>query len=287
MATARFNFFRYQLLPRNRYHQGEIFGFKTVDELIKNKNKVFLEELTNIQEFHYNFAPLEHEIVIQNENIIVMKFHVKRTTRIWTRKGNKPQKIENWPIFWVIINNNPLVQMMAIQHRSEAFIGGSRKVAQFIHKTLSYYLSDRQLLIEMEPIFSKKQFWEYINLQDKKIEKISFELITPNMANISEMAAESLKTIAKGSNAESTNVTMLAPKTGSLRISEEEENVRGLVDYTSLGGGTITLKIRGIKKLFKSIDIRKEVTIDEIELSGEAENVVNVANKLFDRASND
>jgi hypothetical protein len=51
-------------------------------------------------------------------------------------------------------------------------------------------------------------------------------------------------------------------------------NVSSLVDYASLGGGSISVKVEGIKKRLKTSDSIKSVEIEEIRITGRQPNEI-------------
>ena len=44
---ARFHLYRYQLLPVNRFFQGDMYGATSIEELISRKNEFFQEALNS------------------------------------------------------------------------------------------------------------------------------------------------------------------------------------------------------------------------------------------------
>ena len=49
MKNINFNLYRYQILPKDRYFQGSLFGeIKTVEDLIAHKNDLFYSSIKTI-----------------------------------------------------------------------------------------------------------------------------------------------------------------------------------------------------------------------------------------------
>jgi hypothetical protein len=115
-----------------------------------------------------------------------------------------------------------------------------------------------------------------------RIKSVEFELITPNMANISGALSEDLKALAKETNAVTTDVTLAAAPNASLEMSENDDRVRGLVDYANNGGGDIKVRIEGIRRAVHTKDTFKEVSVDSVFLEGTSpEGIADALKKLL------
>jgi hypothetical protein len=66
-----------------------------------------------------------------------------------------------------------------------------------------------------------------------------------------------------------------------LHLEESNRVLQGLVNYSSEGGGNISLKIEGVKKVYQTSKTVKEVTLSEIEIQGGAELVVQALKGLL------
>ena len=79
---------------------------------------------------------------------------------------------------------------------------------------------------------------------------------------------DSLKSLAKNSNAERTVVTLSSAKDSNLKLSRDDDEFESLVDYSSKGGGNISVRIRGVRNLFYTAKRTNSVEIDEIDIEG-------------------
>ncbi|MCG9629004.1 hypothetical protein L1D34_29835 [Vibrio mediterranei] len=114
-----------------------------------------------------------------------------------------------------------------------------------------------------------------------KVKSVDFEIITPNMANISGTLPDDLKLFAKCTNSTRNNLKIESEPDSALHLEEDNSALRGLVDYSSEGGGNISLKIDGIKKHHQTSRTVKEITLGEMELTGNAEQIAQVLKELL------
>ncbi|OEF28982.1 hypothetical protein [Vibrio rumoiensis] len=278
--TNTFELFRYQILPVNRYFQGDFFnGIHSVEELIKHKNKFFAEAL----EGQSDFSNKRHKTVVKqllhNGDFYLYRIAHNKTLHRETRDF-KDETIDSWPSILVAIWNHPDKQYIAVQKRTTAF-AKCETVAKLILEKIEPQLTHFQLRAIYEPLFEKQQFWTLLRKYRGKVKSVDFEIITPNMANISGTLPDDLKLFAKCTNSTRNNLKIESEPDSALHLEENNSALRGLVDYSSEGGGNISLKIDGIKKHHQTSRTVKEITLGEMELTGNAEQVAQVLKELL------
>jgi hypothetical protein len=133
-------------------------------------------------------------------------------------------------------------------------------------------LNPINLQVLSEKVFQEADFWHLVELHKGAIRDIKFEFITPNMSNISKPLSEELKSFAEKSNATKTDLKIYANPNSSviLDIDDPEymETIRGLVKYSSEGGGDVSLKIRSGGSRKHTKQSKKTVKTDAIERLG-------------------
>lgn len=164
--------------------------------------------------------------------------------------------------------NDPSRQFIAIQERQSAF-QRTDAVVKGITEAVNDRLGKNNLRAHFEPMFHEKAFWNLAEEYRGKIKDIEFELITPNLANISDVLPEELKEFAKGSNAAQTKINIIADPDSSIMPNREDPRINGLVKYASDGGGDISIKIRGISKRTHTQKSKKRVDIEEAIITGD------------------
>jgi hypothetical protein len=262
MKTLSFNLYRYQILPKNRYFQGALFGdIQTVEDLIEKKNDLFYEQIKKISEWRGKRSTIIGKLLLEKDNLFVFKFAPKRTTKI-ENEDFEEEQYENYPSILVIIWNDSSKQIIAIQDRKQAF-SSTKSVVNTITNTINNMLGFKQLKVYVEPIFHSEAFWNVIKQYPSQLKNIQFELITPNMANISQTLSEDLKNLAKGTNTSKTKLEIDADDS-LLHIDQSDKQINSLVNYASEGGGKISIKISGIQKRIQTANSIKTLEIEEL-----------------------
>jgi hypothetical protein len=277
--NARFHLYRYQLLPINRFFQGDLYGAKTADELIAQKNDLFREVLNSPGAFRTARAETATKKLFEKDDFILYRIAANRSLNHET-KDFRTETIDNWPKILVVIWNNPEKQLIAVQHRSAAF-QKTDAVIKLIFDSIEPLLLKHQLTAAWEPLFEKHLFWDLIKKNEGAIQEIEFEIITPNMANISGVLPDNLKDFARQTNSVRNKISISSDPSSSLRIDKNNPTVEGLVDYSSEGGGDISIRISGLKKKIHTSRTVKEVEIDEAVLQGEPSDVANILKDLL------
>lgn len=276
--NPRFHLYRYQLLPINRF-QGDLYGAKTVDELIANKNVLFREALNAPGAFQTSRTDTTTKKFFELDEFILFHIAANRSFN-HEMKDFRTETIDNWPKLLVVIWNSPDRQLIAIQHRSTAF-QKTDAVARLIFESIAPVLLKHQLTAIWEPLFEKHVFWDLIRAHEGKIQEVEFEIITPNMANISGVLPQNLKDFARETNSVRNKILIEADPASSLKIDDSNPTVAGLVDYSSEGGGDISIRVSGYRKKIHTSTTVKEIEVDELALQGEPFEVAKALKELL------
>lgn len=282
MKNINFNLYRYQILPKDRYFQGSLFGeIKTIEDLIAQKNDLFYSSIKTITNWKGKKSSLKGQLEYDKDDFLLFRFAPKRTTKI-ENENFEEEQLENWPSILVGIWNHPEKQIIVIQDRKKAF-SDTKAVLKILLESINNALESKQLKLYGEPIFHKEAFWSIIEQYDRKIKNIKFELITPNMANISGVLSDDLKNLAKGTNTAKTLLEIDADDDSTLHIDKQNKQVGDLVEYASEGGGNISLKAKGVKKRIQTANAVKSVEIGEIEISSDnAERIAEILKRALE-----
>ena len=277
--TAAFHAYRYQILPTSQEIQLTLDGgIRGVEDLKRHKNTFFAEALAGIKVFTYGRAEIVHQTVATSGTLTIFRLAVERDLRR-QRKDFVEEPVENWPDTWIVFDNNPTVQKCLIQKR-----GGfqrTKTVAKILEDTINARLIQHQLSAVFEPIYSKNVFWDLTRRYQGRITQIEFELVSPNMSNISASLKIDLAGLNKSTNTQRTKFQLNSDPRSALTPNEDDETISGLVDYASQGGGDITVRARGVKHKVHTAKGITELSIDELELQGKPDNdIVRIFRKL-------
>lgn len=278
--SSVFELFRYQILPIDRFLQGNLLtGVGSIDELISRKNEFFSEAISGTK----NLSDKRHKTITkklyEESDFFLLRIAHNRSIHRET-KDFRDELIDSWPSILVAIWNNPDKQFIAVQRRSAAF-SSCAVVVKMIINSISIQLSHHHLRATYEPLFEKQQFWSLLHQYEGRIKSVEFEIITPNMANISGSLSDDLKDFAKATNSARNKLKIESDPEASLHLEEGNRTLQGLVNYSSEGGGNISLKIDGVKKIYHTSKTVKEIQLGDMEIQGNAEEIVSVIKELL------
>lgn len=274
-AGAIFQFYRYQILPTSKIIQMSFEPkIQTMEELVKRKNEFFQKALNEIKQFEFPRAELNHMVVASKNDVSILRLGVNRGIKR-TKKDFTDERMENWPNSLIVINNKANIQKIAIQHNLRVF-SSVKVIADILESNFNKHLARYQLSAVLEPIFEEKVFWDIMKQNKNKVTVVDFELVTPNLSNISRSISEELKDLQKGTNTQKTNIKLQSDKNSSLDIEENNSLVKDLVEYASKGGGNIRCKIRGHKRYVNAAKGIKQESVDLIEI----ENINQIENTM-------
>ena len=106
MSKSRFSLYRYQLLPKDRYFQGDLYGFSSVEELIAHKNEIFAKALRAPSVFKGGRSETKAQLVYDDSDVMLFRVAVNRSVEIETQDFNS-KTVDSWPKVWVAILNSP------------------------------------------------------------------------------------------------------------------------------------------------------------------------------------
>lgn len=267
--TRTFQLYRYQLLPTQNDQLRLLYSpekdISNQEELIRRKNEIFESALKDSKEFTHPRAELTH-MFFQVDKYFVIKIGANRSL-IRITKEFKKEELDNWPSVYVVINNDPEIQMMAVELESDAFYRTST-VTHILTSNLNKRLHKDNLVLEIIPTFVKNEFWRIVNANKTRVTTARFFMVSPNLAKISKNLELDLGELKNRINSSHTNISFNSPRGESLTLSEDDSFTQSLVGYASEGGGTIHLKVKNTRKLIKTEDSIKSTEIDEIYFSG-------------------
>jgi hypothetical protein len=277
---SRFKLFRYQLLPVNRYFQGDLYGAATIDDLLKKKNEIFLNALLQTPSFSSARVQITATLLLQDRNFLLYRVAASRPLKR-ELLDFRVEQVENWPSILILILNDPDKQLIAVQERAVAFQKAS-SVVSVIFDAIEPLLSRNQICAIWEPLFEKSMFWDLVKRYKGLIKEIEFEIVTPNMANISRALSKDLSEFGKSMNSIKNKITVKSDPKSALNVSEQNSNLQGLVSYSAEGGGNISLRVSGIKEKIRTEGMTKELLIDDAQLEGKPEDIMRLFKQFFE-----
>jgi hypothetical protein len=257
-----FEVFRYQLVVDKTLQMGLFDNYKSAEEVRADKNNILQKLLTNNKfSFESSQTEITSKLLHTNGQLSYFKIGVRRNQRLF-EKDFSEKIYPNYPNIIVAFNNDPQVQKIAIQNNVGAF-HDCKTVSHIIQKTIDTRLKKSNLTFFVEPLFDKQEFWKLIRQYPKLIKQVTFDMISPNMANITKNLKINLKELYEDTNTQRTKVELNAEPENYLDIKENSKFVNSLVDYSADGGGNIHMKVAGIRKRLHTAQSPSEFNIEE------------------------
>lgn len=176
---------------------------------------------------------------------------------------------------------------MAISRNYKAF-NSTNAIANTLKAAINEQLDYYNVVMHIEAITSDIEFWNMIKGMDGQLTTLTFEIIKPNMSNISGGLAKDLKDIVQVTNSHKTIFQLNAPENSTLEgIDENNIPVKKLVDYATQGGGTIKAKRKGNSKIYSTrdnirmVEEKKAVPIEEMEKAQYPSLIKSVLSKIL------
>ena len=236
-----FEYFRYQLVP-TKISQLTIDNVPFTTEKIKEmKNQFFSEVITKIT-LKQNNKPLHTKVMYEGDQKYLLL--VGNDRKVPYVEEFERKEIDSVPYSVIAIDNEPEKQIMAIRNDRNAFSGAdtlSRIVERALNEKLNYY----NIEIHVEAISPKENFWDAISKSKEDVVKIKFEIIKPNMSNISSRLDQEIKEVIEDLNSHKSTITFEATSNGTLEnVNQANVKLNNMVNYATDGGGNASVKFK-------------------------------------------
>lgn len=274
-----FELYRYQLLP-NSQHQQDLFNeHLTADEIRERKNNYFDQVLDRLPTFRHRGLEIKHKVIYHEAEWFIFKIGAHKSVDRDTEEFRR-ERIESWPNVTVLVHNAPDTQIIAISRNQRAF-ASTGTVAKIFERALTPPLRSFGLTVQIKEQFEQNYFWSIVKQHENRITRVRFEMVAPNMANISRVLTLDLKQLNRDSNCQKANIELEALPGAALEITKKNDLINSCVEYSSLGGGDIAIKIKGLKKEVRTSTTVKSVEIDELILRAPSNDLLGVIKQLL------
>jgi|AntRauTorckE6833_2_1112554.scaffolds.fasta_scaffold22122_2 hypothetical protein len=268
-SKVRFQLFRYQLLPLQSEKQyglsSPVKDIKNIEELKKRKNEFFIKALLDVKKFDHQFSEINHKILFEGNDRVIIKIAPQKNVEL-TDKDFSKKEYEDWPPIVVYVDNRPHIQTLLIENNRNVF-SSPQVVANLFENTLNHKLKEYFLAIYIKPRFEEHEFWELVRSHENKIKQVNFELISPNLADISGGLELDLGQLNNDTNSHKTNLELNSEQNSHLSLDKSNDMISSLVKYSSDGGGDISMKVEGVRKKIHTKNTVKEIEIENLEIS--------------------
>ena len=244
----RFDLFRYQILPKTTRQLTLFEREYSVEDLKRSKNDFFKEALLKVNAFFsLSGTVLNHVFNKTDGQIILMLLGPTKFVPL-RDKNFKLILSEDHPYVFVLFDNNPSRQVIAISSEESAF-SSPFVVANILQRTLNVVLDSYSLEVAINPILDRKDFWELIKKYENRITSLRFDIVKPNLSDITKTIGEDIKGVMNETNSVNAKFELNAPEGRVLEnINEDNQDLRSLTDSSVLGASDVTMKIEGIMR---------------------------------------
>jgi hypothetical protein len=268
-AKKSFGIYRFQIVPFTLTPQLRMDLFESYEELIVKKNTFFANSyISDKFKILYTRGEMAGKKIYDEQDGLLLRIGKKKDLLIPNREF-ETEKIEEWPNLLVFINNDPDVQFALIEKNPDVCYS-TDVIAKILEKTFTHFLRPYNLVVYFEPVFSVNEFWDIVNENKFKLTHIEFELIKPNLSNISSNLADDIKAFQESTNGHRMTIGINAPESGILEnINEGNDMVKNIVEYQSQGGGKPSIKLKNVRKIIRIGKTVKETHIEEADITYE------------------
>ena len=261
-----FELYRFQLLPIDKNIPSNLTDIEIndFDSLVKNKNRL-LEKILSNESIKLNSKNSLYELKLEyeSETYFIFRIGIKKTL-IRNTPNFKKEEIDNYPNIQVVLNIDSEVQTIGIEKNYKAFMR-TETLSRALKKALLDYLQKYHLAIFIEPIYHEREFWDIIEEYPERVQKISFDLIRPNLSNISSKIDKEIKKLQLETNSHKTKIEFESNMDSNLNIKKDNHQLENLIDYASKGGGPISVKIQGLSRRIKTSKSTETIRINTLE----------------------
>jgi len=275
----KFDLFTYQISPDTTDQTKLIFKTeRTLEELIAEKNKLFYSVFLDKINFYNRGHKLNFKIEYIDPTFILIRLANKRSVKI--EKQFQKEYYESEPSCLIAFHNDPKVQLIAIESDKSSF-SSSFTVLKVIEKTIDRALNEYSLNFYPQPKYEPSVFWDIINKNEGRIERIKFEFTKPNLGRVNEAISEDLKAASKILNSASTKVEFEAPKNQTLEnVNQENPVIKDFVKASSEGAGPAKVKLKGVRIWETTENAVKTFEFDDLEIEANDKIINSFVNAL-------
>lgn len=276
-----FEYYRYQLVPKKVVQLTIDNVPYTVDQLKEKKNE-FFSQIVHQLTLKNNDKELPVYRPYSDGDVFILL--VVNNRKVGYIKDLEPQQIESEPFSIVVIDNNPKEQVISIRNDRNAFTS-AETLKNIIHRAINNALSYYNLEMHIEPISLETDFWNAIHNSGKDVYKVTYEIIKPNITNISGALDEDIKNFIDKTNSHKTTISIEASTNGQLtNINRDDKELAGLTKYSTDGAGRAVVKFADKTSYDTRNHILKRIHNVAVDMKNATkEQLKNLANKVLNK----
>lgn len=235
-----------------------------VGQRMKSK-QTYLQGILLDKNFKFNSKRegiFEHQLRYNSNGVIILK--LANNKQLSLEENFKKKKHNYSPSCFVIIDNRQDVQHIAIEDDSTAF-STTDVVRNIMEYSLRKALKIYGLTISIKKEYQETEFWQLLEQYPKGVSMVRFHFSYPNLPRVSESISTLISNQSKITNSKSTTFELKSSDSEQLALSNDNEELNGLVNASADSGNVITLKVKGLRRYIKTGDTTKKFEIDDLE----------------------
>lgn len=231
-----------------------------------DKKQEYLHEILSDSNLTFRSARdgvFEHQIRYNSNGIIILK--LANNKQLSLEENFKKKKHNYSPSCFIIIDNRKDIQHIAIEDDSTAF-STTDVVRNIIEYSLRKALKSFGLTISIKKEYQKTEFWQLIEQYPKGVSMVRFHFSYPNLPRVSKSINTLISNQSKITNSKETTFELKSSDTEKLSLSDDNEQLNGLIDASAKSGNIITLKMKGYRKHIQTGETTKKLEIEDLEV---------------------
>lgn len=241
---ARFIVYTYQFSPTSTINLRIGEKIISMQERMEKKQLYFQDILDNISKdklhFSYRNKQYKHKTYMNEQNIVVFK--LANNTNTFIEDDFNRQAHPNHPSCFIIIDNRHDIQHILIEDNNVAF-SNTDVVKNILVSFFNHRLEEYDLKISINKAYQEYEFWNTIKLYPEGIQMVRFQMSYPNLPSVWHNIGEMIKDSSIDTNSHKTSIEFNSEQGDLLKLDEQNENLKSLVDASAESGIPIVLKV--------------------------------------------
>lgn len=262
---ASYILYTYQFAPLSNESKNLFESLPTTKERMEKKQDYLLSILSD-KLFKFKSVRdgiFEHQIRYECNGIVILK--LANNKQLSLEENFKKKKHNYSPSCFIIIDNRKDIQHIAIEDDVTAF-SSTDVVRNILENSLRKALKAYGLTLSIKKEYQETEFWQLIGQYPKGASMVRFHFSYPNLPRVCDSINELISNQSKLTNSKETTFELKSSNTEQLYLSNENEQLNGLIDASAKSGNIITLKMKNIRKHIRTGKTTKSIEIEDLEL---------------------
>lgn len=262
---ASYILYTYQFAPLSNESKNLFESLPTTIERMEKKQD-YLQSILSDKLFKFKSVRdgiFEHQIRYESNGIVILK--LANNKHLSLEENFKKKKHNYSPSCFIIIDNRKDIQHIAIEDDVTAF-SSTDVVKNILEHSLRKALKAYGLTLSIKKEYQETEFWQLIDQYPKGASMVRFHFSYPNLPRVCDSINELISNQSKLTNSKETTFELKSSNTEQLYLSNENEQLNGLIDASAKSGNIITLKMKNIRKHIRTGKTTKSIEIEDFEL---------------------